>query len=115
MRYLYGEFADRQIELNARLMHGEVHKLLLYKDRNITENLFKDDVEFLSYFHNLLYRFGGLNQLLGEPRQMVALMATLQAAYKEVQSEAYKWEDYRRLILDAHGYITAMFGEVSHA
>lgn len=115
MTYLYGEFADKQIELNARLMHGEIHKLLLYKDDNISENLFKDDLEFLSYFHNLLCRFGGLNDLLGEPRQMVALMATLQAAYKEVQSETYKWEDYRRLILDAHGYVTAMFREVSHA
>ena len=115
MTYLYGEFADKQIELNARLMHGEVHKLLIYKDTNISEHLFKDDSEFLSYFHNLLYRFGGLNQLLQEPKQMVALMATLQAAYKEVQSDSYKWEDYRRLILDAHGYITSMFGEVHHA
>ena len=43
MTYLYGEFADKQIELNARLMHGEVHKLLIYKDTNISEPLFKDD------------------------------------------------------------------------
>lgn len=112
MVYTYGEFTDKQIELNARLMHGEIHKLLLYKDEKVTERFFKNDTEFLSYFHNLLYRFGGLNELLYEPKQMVALMATLQAAYKEAQSDSYKWEDYRRLILDAHGYITAIFGEV---
>ena len=37
MKYLYGEFSDSQVDVNARLMHGEIHKLLLknYKERCI--------------------------------------------------------------------------------
>ena len=112
MKYLYGEFSDSQVAVNARLMHGEIHKLLLYKDPQINKELFKSNDEFLVYFRNLLFRFGGLNKLLGEPSQMVALMSTLEAAYSMVSDNDYHWETYRRLILDAHAYVKAIFEEV---
>lgn len=112
MNYLYGNFSDNQIELNAKIMHSEVHKLLLYKDNKITETIFVSEKDFLNYFTNLLYRFGGLNELLGEPVEMVSLMSTLQAAKDEVCSDNYNWNNFRRLILDAHGFIKLMFKEV---
>lgn len=108
MKYLYGTFSDKQIEINTQLMHNEVHKLLLYKDNNITDIIFEDDDAFLNYFKNLLYRFGGLNTLLGEPVEMVGLMSTLQAAYNEIIDENYSWKSFRRLILDSHGYISSI-------
>lgn len=111
MKYIYGEFSDKQIELNAQKMHAEVHKLLLHKDNKITEQIFQSEEDFLSYFKNLLFRFGGLNRILGEPTTMVALMSTLQAAYDEVRGD-YHWNTFRRLIFDAHGYIKEMFEEV---
>ena len=43
---------------------------------------------------------------------MVAFMSTLQAAYDEVNSDSYKYCTFRKLILDAHGYIKLMFEEV---
>ena len=109
MTYLYGDFSDSQIEINATIMHNEIHKLLLYKDPKITPKNFNSDNDFLNYFNNLLYRYGGLNKLLGEPSHMVAFMSTLQSAYDEVSSEKYNYKAFRRLILDAHGYIKAMF------
>lgn len=109
MKYKYGEFADEQINSNAKFMHGEIHKLLLYKDPKIEFPIFKDDNDFYVYFRNLMYRFGGMNELLDEPDQMVALMSTLQAAYDEVLNADYEWSVYRRLILDAHGYVKAIF------
>lgn len=112
MEYLYGKFSDNQIELNAKLMHNEIHKLLLYKDNKISEKIFNSDEEFQNYFTNLLFRFGGLNKLLGEPSNMVALMSTLQAAKDEASSCDYNYSNFRRLILDSHGYIKAMFEEV---
>lgn len=115
MQYMYGEFSDDQVKANARLMHGEIHKLLLYKDPELTDLIFKSEEEFYTYFHNLLYRFGGLNSLLGNPKQMVALMSTLQAALEEVQSDHYEWSIFRRLILDAHGYIKSIFEVCSDA
>ena len=115
MNYLYGTFSDSQIEDNAQLMHGEIHKLLLQKDPQLVKKIFQSDAEFLSYFRNLLYRFGGLNELLKEPTQMVSLMATLQAAYNETQQTVFHWDVYRRLILDAHAYIKSMFEEAQNA
>jgi hypothetical protein len=40
MQYLYGEFTDEQINKTVISMHSDIHKLLLYKDRNITEQIF---------------------------------------------------------------------------
>lgn len=109
MNYLYGKFSREQIQLNSRLMHSEVHKLLLYKDKNIKQKIFENDEDFLNYFHNLLCRFGGLNELLCCPVEMVGLMATLQAANDLVRSDSFDYCEYRRLILDAHAYIKKIF------
>lgn len=112
MRHRYGTFTDEQIQLHSSIMHSEVHKLLLYKDRNVKQEIFKSDEEFRSYFNNLLHRFGGLNDLLNCPVQMVALLSTLQSAYDMVFSNKFNYCEYRRLILDAHGFIKDMFEEM---
>ena len=59
-----------------------------------------------------LKRYGGLNELLGEPEEMVNLMSTLQAAYDESRKLDFDFTEFRRLIFDAHGYLTQAFGEV---
>ena len=113
MQYLYGEFTDEQINKTVISMHSDIHKLLLYKDRNITEQIFNSEEDFVNYFTNLLFRFGGLNELLGEPKEMVSLMSTLQGAYREIRNpKKYKFWRFRRAILNCHGYIKAMFEEV---
>lgn len=109
MHYLYGEFSEDQIRANARLMHNEIHKLLLYKDPNITETIFDSEDDFLKYFVKILYRFGGLNDMFGRPEQMVVLMATLRAALYEAGRDDFDYKLFRKLILDAHGYIKSMF------
>lgn len=109
MQYLYGEFTDEQIDEAVKSMHNDIHKLLLYKDKNITERIFNSEEDFIKYFTNLLFRFGGLNELLGEPPQLVTLMSTLQAAYDEVQCNKFRYKTFRKAILDCHGYIKSMF------
>ena len=109
MDYLYGTFTDKQICEIARSMHGDIHKLLLYKDKNIKDKIFDSDSDFLIFFENLLYRFGGLNELLGEPIQIINLMSSLQAAYSCVQKDNYSYKLFRRLILDSHSYIKEIF------
>ena len=108
MDYLYGEFSDEQIKNAAILMHKNIHRLLLYKDNLVTTKIFK------RYFENILFKFGGLNTLLGYPEEMVSLMATLQAAYDIVDSPRYNYSIFRRAILDSHGYIKAMLEEVDN-
>lgn len=112
MKHKYGEFSKEQIECNAKIMHGQIHKLLLHKDTDFKNIVFFTEADFNNYFVNLLYRFGGLNELLGYPKHMVSLMSTLQAAYTEVNSENFNYSNFRRLILDAHGYVKLMFEEV---
>ncbi len=112
MEYLYGTFSNKQITEAARLMHNDVHKLLLYKDKKIEEIIFNTEEDFFNYYDNLLFKFGGLNELLGEPDQMVMLMSTLQAALDDIQSDHYNYKTFRKAILDSHGYIKAMFEEV---
>lgn len=114
MDYLYGKFADHQIDVAVSIMHGEIHKLLLYKDRNTEDTIFENNEDFFKYFKNLLVRYGALNTLMGEPEQMVAFMSTLEAAYEEVlkPKNEYRFWRFRKLILDAHGYLKMMFEEV---
>lgn len=109
MEYMYGNFTSEQIKKVSKSMHDDIHRLLLYKDKNVSDEIFKTDEDFIIYFSNLLYRFGGLNELLGEPPKMVNLMATLQAAYDSVINESFSYGSFRRAILDAHGYIKEMF------
>lgn len=109
MKYLYGEFTDSQMHSAVCSMHNDIHKLLLYKDEKIKDKIFRTDEDFKIYFDKLLFRFGGLNELLGEPEQLVKLMSTLQGAYDEVNSEHFNYKVFRRAILDSHGYLTAMF------
>lgn len=109
MKHKYGTFTDEQIQLNSKAMHSEVHKLLLYKDGNVKQEIFKSDEDFRSYFNNLLHRFGGLNELFNCPVQMVSLLSTLESAYHMVFDGRFNYCEYRRLILDAHGYIKDMF------
>lgn len=109
MNYIYGKFTDNQIAEAAKMMHSDIHKLLLYKDKNIEEKIFDSEDDFFIYFNNLLFRFGGLNELLGEPKEMVSLMSILRAAYDEVLKDDFKYKTFRRAILDAHGLIKLVF------
>ena len=112
MEHIYGEFSKKQIMQYSKLMHNEIHKLLLYEDPNITEKIFDNEQDFKNYFHNLLVKFSGLNELLNYPVHLINFISTLQAAYSESQNNNFNFKEFRRLILDAHGYISSMFGEV---
>lgn len=109
MEYVYGEFTNKQIKEAVRAMHSDIHRLLLYKDKKIEEIIFESEEEYMAYFKNLLFRFAGMNELFGEPPQLVAFMSTLQAAYDEILSENFRYSVFRRAILDCHGYLESMF------
>ncbi|MFR3658986.1 MAG: hypothetical protein ACLTWK_12045 [Eisenbergiella sp.] len=109
MEHIYGNFSNKQIYVNARLMHGDVHKLLLYKDPSVTDVIFEDDCSFLNFFKNLMIRFSGFNSLLGKPAYMISFLSTMQAAYDEACNPEFDFQKYRHLLLDVHGYIKRMF------
>ena len=112
MDYLYGTFSDNQIQELAKQMHNDVHKLLLYMDPAVENKTFGSNEEFKRFFRNTLLRFGGLNTLLCEPGRMPYFMGALQAAFDELDRTPFSFPRYRKLILDAHGYLTEIFKEV---
>lgn len=112
MEYLYGNLSDKQVKDLARQMHNDIHKLLLYMDPNVENKTFTDDDEFRRFFRNTLFRFGGMNKLLQEPNRMPYFLSALQAAFDELEHDPFDFHIYRKLILDAHGYLSEIFGEV---
>ena len=112
MKYIYGSFTKKQIKQATRTMHNDIHKLLLYKDKHIEDTIFEDDEAFLIFFENVMYKLGGTKTLFNNTGMMVTLMATLQAALDEAQSDHFDYTTFRRAILDSHGYIKQMFEEV---
>lgn len=116
MQYIYGYFTKKQIKEATQMMHSDVHKLLLYKDNKVEEQIFEDDDTFLQFFQNVLTRFAGTKTLFNNCGLMVSLMSTLQSAYDEVTADKFHYIKYRRLILEAHEYIRLMFeGGEQHA
>lgn len=112
MQYIYGDFTDKQINEAVRAMHNDIHKLLLYKDKRIEENIFEDDEAFLIFFENVMFKLGGTKTLFNDNGIMVTLMSELQAAFDNAKSDNFDYTTFRRAILDSHGYIKAMFEEV---
>lgn len=53
MQYIYGDFTDKQINETVRAMHGDIHKLLLYKDKTIEEKIFEVTKHFSSSLKTL--------------------------------------------------------------
>ena len=99
MEYVYGEFTNKQIKEAVRAMHSDIHRVLLYKDKKIEEIIFESEEEYMAYFKNLLFRFAGMNELFGEPPQLVAFMSTLQAAYDETSSDHFRYSVFSRRIV----------------
>lgn len=99
MTYRYGEFSDNQIASAKERMRKQIFFLLLIVDPNTAEEY--DNVDIPDAIENVLYTFGGLNDLLYEPPEMVEVMSLLNAAYLEYQSDTFNWQKYRKLILDA--------------
>lgn len=110
--YVYGKFSRDQIIYIARQMHNEIHRLLIYKDINIPNKIFQTDKAFFKYFNNLLINYGSLNDMFGYPAQMVLFMERLNSAYIEAKKEDFNYSLYKKELLDAHGLLTEMFGEV---
>lgn len=100
MKHLYnGEFTQNQIAQTKKSLRGSIFFLLLCVDKRTASE--HEDIDVGKCFQNLLYRLGGLNDLLMNQVEIVTTMSLLQAAYKELNEEHFNFYKYRKLILDA--------------
>ena len=99
MLYKYGEFTDNQIRQTKVYMRKQIFFLLLIVDPQTKDNYPNVDVD--EAFSSLLRKFGGLNDILLCPPELVRVVSILEAALKEYHSEDFAYARYRKLILDA--------------
>ena len=112
MKYTYGEFSKDQLGEVKQKMRKQIFFLLLIVDPSTSEEY--KNVDVVGAFKNVLYMFGGLNDLLGYQREFVDVMSLLNAAFLELQSDTFNWQTYRKLILDAGNAVLAI-KEVDYA
>lgn len=100
MRNIYGgNFEERQMDREKKILHAKIHWLLIYKE--------EDYSGLDGYFESVLTYISSLNDLLGHPQALVDLMVTLQQA-RSLSQSGYDHAKYRKLILDAHSKLDAL-------
>jgi hypothetical protein len=97
--YKYGEFSSEQMHEAKLGMQKRIFFLLLLVDKRTAVNYQGVNVE--KTFESLLTEFGGLNELLGYPPELVSVLSLVNAAKLEYESSDFSWTRYRKLILDA--------------
>ena len=96
----YGSYTDSQLSATKQYIRKQIFYLLLYVDPKTSIEY--PNVNVKQAFNGLQYKLGGLNSLLLEPPSLVTVMALLEAALLEYQSEnSFDFNKYRKLILDA--------------
>lgn len=99
MEHRYGEFTQEQIAETKEKMRKQIFFLLLIADPVNAEEY--KNVDIHEAFQNILSEFGGLNDLLNYPQELVDILSLINAARLEYDSSHYTWKIYRKLILDA--------------
>ena len=95
----YGEFADKQISEIKEILRKRIFFLLLVAEDLETKTKFPK-VNLEQANTTLLWRISGLNDLLGEPPELVTVLSLLEEAKNSI-TENFDFAKYRKLILDA--------------
>lgn len=95
----YGEFADMQISEIKQILRKRIFFLLLVAEDMETKTKFPE-VNLEQANTTLLWRISGLNDLLGNPTELVTVLSLLEEAKNSI-TEDFDFGKYRKLILDA--------------
>lgn len=95
----YGEFADMQISEIKEILRKRIFFLLLVAEDLEAKTKFPE-VDLEQANTTLLWRISGLNELLGNPTELVTVLSLLEEA-KNTITPNFNFSKYRKLILDA--------------
>ena len=95
----YGEFSDLQISEIKQVLRKRIFFLLLVAEDLETKEKFPE-VNLEQANTTLLWRIAGLNELLGEPTELVTVLSLLEEALNTIKTN-FDFVKYRKLILDA--------------
>ena len=99
MNYKYGIFSENQIASTKKYIRKQIFFLLLYVDPKTKHEY--ENINVNTAFSNILYKIGGLNELLQSPPELVSVMSLLESARIEYNNPDFCFSVYRKLILDA--------------
>lgn len=92
----YGEFADMQIADIKQILRKRIFFLLVVAEK---PHEFPD-INLPLAHTTLMWKISGLNQLLGEPTELVTVLSLLEEALNNLKTD-FQFSKYRKLILDA--------------
>lgn len=106
IEHRYGEFTVSQLDDYKKKLHDKMFWLLLYKDPKTKDKYPEmDDKNFKKYFEFLMKEIAGLNELFGNPKEIVEILSLLMAAWLETLNKEFNYRTYRKLVLDAHSLV----------
>lgn len=102
----YGEFADMQISEIKEILRKRIFFLLLVaEDYKINQGTKYPEINLTQANTTLLWRISGLNDLLGNPLELVTVLSLLEEAKNTIPEDldfkTFNYVKYRKLILDA--------------
>lgn len=98
----YGEFADKQISEIKEILRKRIFFLLLVAEDETKLGKTKfPEINLEQANTTILWRISGLNELLGNPTELVTVLSLLEEAKRIINDETFNYEKYRKLILDA--------------
>lgn len=113
MEHKYGTFSSEQIEKTKKELRKQIIFLLSIVDPKLKEKYQYVDVN--AAYRNLLDELNGMNELLGEPPELVIVMSLLITALNEYNSPNFEFSRYRKLVLDAGARVNNLGEVVSDA
>lgn len=99
IQHKYGEFATKQLSDTKYILRKRIFFLLLVAEDTSHEQF--PDVDLLEAHTSLLWQISGLNELLGEPQEIVTVLSLLEEAKQMIETNDFDFAKYRKLILDA--------------
>lgn len=99
MIHKYGYFSKEQMDYNKSFIRKSIFFLLLCVDPKTKDDYL--DIDVPRAFESLLYKLGGMNEVLYEPPELVSVISLLQAALTEYLSPTFEFKKYRKLLLDS--------------
>lgn len=111
-KYLYGNLSVYQVKRTFEMLHGDIYKLLIYKDETFKTKPFENNKDYEKFFTKLLYRLGSLNVIFKYPVSMLKVITLLQACLIEARKDNFNYILYRSMILDAQNCLDMVKSEV---
>ena len=100
IKHKYGEFADLQFDEAKESIRKRIFFLLLLGEDIYKQTNKYPDIDVYQAYKSLMWELSGLNELLGEPKEIITVLSLLEEAKINLETD-FNWEKYRKLILDA--------------